>query len=48
MKPQNFDRAMDLLRRHSYGDVAEYCETLRENNRFSGNPGPDEYLEVVR
>lgn len=25
-RPDNFDRAMALLRRHSYGDVAAYCE----------------------
>lgn len=28
--PENFERAMAMLRRHRYGDVADYCELLRE------------------
>lgn len=31
-KPEGFGRAMKLLRRHYYDDVANYCERLDENN----------------
>lgn len=32
MPPDNFERGMELLRRQFYGEVADYCEQLHENN----------------
>lgn len=32
--PDNFERAMDLLRRQRYGDVADFIENKFENERI--------------